>query len=202
MRPGRRRRPRRHHRSRHRMRRHGEDLRLPDEDGDGKRQTPLILLYLRALHPVRLSRRARSLARSLPLRALKSRFLRPRHLHLLPPPPGVLPPSTESSSSEVPSSDDSSAPEHGVGALRDIREGFVVGGGLYTLRTRGRPLRTRGVGERTNGHASCDRTRGQLGRGDALEEEIRTIRTDPDSRPDWLIFFRLKRYPMPHQLVA
>ena len=60
--------------------------------------------YLRALHPVRLSRRARSLARSLPLRALKSRFLRPRHLHLLPPPPGVVPPSTESSPSEVPSS--------------------------------------------------------------------------------------------------
>ena len=115
--------------------------------------------------PVHLSRRARSLARSLPLRALKSRFLRPRHLHLLPSPPGIVPPSTESSSSEVPSSDDSSAPEHGVGALRDIREGFVVGGGLYTLRTRGRPLRTRGVGERTNGHASCDRARGQLSRG-------------------------------------
>ena len=117
MRPGRRRRARRHHRSRHRMRRQGEDFRLPDEDGDGKRQTPLILLYLRALHPVRLSRRARSLARSLPLRALKSRFLQPRHLHLLPPSPGVVPPSTESSSSEVPSSDDSSAPEHGVGAI-------------------------------------------------------------------------------------
>ena len=63
--------------------------------------------------PVRLSRRARSLARSLPHRALKSRFLRPRHLHLIPPPPGVVPPSTESSSSEVPSSDDSPAPETG-----------------------------------------------------------------------------------------
>ena len=36
--------------------------------------------------------------------------------------------------------------------------------------------------------------------GAALEEEIRTIRIDPDSRPDWRIFFRLKRYPMPHQL--
>ena len=46
--------------------------------------------------------------------------------------------------------------------LRDIREGFVGGGGLYTLRTRGRPLRTRGVGGRTNGHASCDRARGRL----------------------------------------
>ena len=40
VRPGRRRRPRRHHRSRRWIRRHGEDLRLPDADGDGQPQTP------------------------------------------------------------------------------------------------------------------------------------------------------------------
>jgi hypothetical protein len=52
-----------------------------------------------------------------------------------------------------------------------------------------------------HGHASCDRARGQLGLGARRScARIRTIRTDPDSRPDWRIFFRLKRYPMPHQL--
>ena len=65
------------------------------------------------------------------LSALKSRLQRRHDFHPLPPPPRVAPPSTESSSSEVPSSDedDSPTPRDGVGA-RDIREGFVVGGGL------------------------------------------------------------------------
>ena len=49
------------------------------------------------------------------------------------------------------------------------------------------------------GRTSGRRRRSQ-DRNLALEEEIRTIRTDQDSRPDWRIFFRLKRYPMPHQL--
>ena len=57
--------------------------------------------------------------------ALMSRSLRPRDLHSLPPPPGVAPPSTESSTSKVPSS-----VRPRVGTPRDIREGFVVGGGM------------------------------------------------------------------------
>ena len=136
---GRRRRARRHHRSRHRMRRHGEDLRLPDEDGDGKRQTPLAL-YLRALHPVRcvyLGALA-ELVRGAPARAPATTPL--------PPPPGVAAPIDRVVVVRRYASDD--APEHGVGALRDIREGFVVGGGCpYTLRTRGRRFPARAASE-------------------------------------------------------
>ena len=191
MRPGRRRRARRHHRSRHRMRRHGEDLRLPDEDGDGKRQTPLILLYLRALHPVRcvyLGALAPSLVRSLSARSSRvscdhatSICSRPR--------PGSCPhrpsrrrpryrprtthppPSTGSAPCAISarvSSSEEVCTRSARAAARFARAASEDGPTVMRLAT----ARAANLG------AAKLRS----------EEEIRTIRTDPDSRPDSAFF--------------
>ena len=130
LRPGRRRRARRHHRSRRRKHPNGEDLRMPDEDGDGQPQTTQILLHLRALHP-----RASISARSLPRSFAPSPRAQVAFPATAPPPFDPAPARGRAPIDRVVVVRGTilgrlTRPRDGVGSLRDIREGFVVGGGL------------------------------------------------------------------------